>query len=280
MKHFLQQFGPWAFVTGASSGIGTEFTRQLAKKGLNVVLVARREERLRKVATELADKFGIQVRVVSVDVSREDFLEPIQEATKDIEIGLLVNNAGLATSKDFLDNSFDDELRMFHVNARAPFMLAHHFGQNMRQRRRGGIIFLSSTVAVSGVPGWSAYAATKAFDLTLSDGLAEELRPYGVSILSVLPGPTHTEFWQGTGGTPLLSLSPYQVVQTALSNLGKRSTTVVGWLNKAIVFSTRFTPRWLNATIFGKVMQLMKGRSSSQEKKTVQPMNMHSGVHK
>jgi len=272
MKNFAQQFGPWAVITGASSGMGSEFARRLAANGLNVVLVARREDRLRQLARELEQRYAIQARVVMVDLSREDFLVPIRQATADIEVGLLVNNAGFATSGDLLDNDLDTELRMFHVNARAPFILTHHFGRLMRKERKGGILFVSSTVAFSGVPGWSHYAATKAFDLTLSDGIAHELRRDGVSVLTVIPGPTQTEFWQVTGGTPLLALTPQQVVQAALKNLGKRSTTVVGWLNKVIVFSTRLAPRWLNSIIFGKVVQMMQDRNSKKQAHTSPPI--------
>ena len=278
MKHDSQKFGPWAVVTGASSGIGTEFARRLAEDGLNLVLVARREDRLNHLKNDLEKDFGIQTRVVPVDLSREDFLEPIRLATNDINIGLLVNNAGFATSGNLLDNSLDDELRMFHVNSRAPLLLAHHFGQRMRQRGQGGIIFISSIVAVSGVPGWSTYAATKAFDLTLSDGLAQELSPHGVSVLTVMPGATSSEFWQETGGAPLLALSPEQVVTAALENLGKRSTAVVGWFNKMSVFSTRFFPRWLNAILFGKVVQMMKGGSPSKRSEGVTHANGLNGV--
>ena len=258
MKHFSEKHGPWALVTGASSGIGTEFVRQLAEKGLNIVLVARREKRLVELGTEKEETFGIQFRVVPVDLSRPDFLEPIRQATDDIEIGLLVNNAGFANSDNFLENALDDEIRMLQVNAQAPMILAHHFGQRMCQRGQGGIIFVASTVAVTGVPGWSTYAATKAFELTLSDGLSLELRRHGVSVLSVLPGQTQTEFWQVNSGRPFSALRPEQVVKVAIDNLGKRSTTVVGWLNKAIVFSTRFAPRRLNAAIFGKFIKIMK----------------------
>jgi short-subunit dehydrogenase len=147
---------------------------------------------------------------------------------------------------------------MLHVNSRAPLMLAHEFGRKMRERGGGGIIFVASTVAYSGSPGWSNYAATKAFELTLSDGIARELKGNGVSVLTVSPGPTQTEFWQVAGGKPMLALAPERVVRTALGNLGRRSTVVVGWINKLIVLSTRLTPRWMNAVIFGQVVKFMQ----------------------
>jgi short-subunit dehydrogenase len=101
--------------------------------------------------------------------------------------------------------------------------------------------------------------------LTLSDGIARELKRNGVSVLTVSPGPTRTQFWKVNGGKPLLALTPERVVNTALSKLGRRSTVVVGWINKLIVLSTRFTPRWINAVIFGQVVKLMQAGKSSRE---------------
>jgi uncharacterized protein len=273
MEKFAEKFGPWALVTGASSGMGVEFARRLAASGLNLVLVARREDRLRRLAIELEQEHSIQARVVAVDLSSDDFLKPIREATADVDVGLLVNNAGFATSGDLLDNDLDAELAMMHLNCRAPLILAHDFGRRMRERGKGGIIFISSTVAFSGAPAWSNYAATKAFGLTLADGIARELRRDGVSVLSVCPGPTQTEFWQVTGGKPLFALTPHKVVQAALQNIGRRSTMVVGLMNKFIVLSTRFAPRWLNAAIFGVVVKMMQaGKPQKQRDNTVEPV--------
>jgi len=251
--------------------MGVEFARHLAAKGINVVLVARREARLHRLAIELEHEFAVETKVVALDLSCDDFLEPLRNATADIEVGLLINNAGFANSGNLLDNDLDDELAMLHVNSRAPLILTHHFGRRMREQGRGGIIFVSSIVAYSGSPAWSNYAATKAFDLTLSDGIARELRRDGVSVLTVSPGATNTEFWQVADGKPLFAMAPERVVRTALTNLGRRSTTVPGLINKLIVLSTRFTPRWLNAVIFGRVVKMMQiGQSTKQ----VEPSEM------
>lgn len=265
MKSLADKYGPWALVTGASSGMGTEFAKRLAESGLNIVLLARREDRLRSLAEELERDYSVKTRVVAVDLTRDDLLDLIREATVDIEIGLLVNDAGFATSGNLIDNDLDAELAMLHVNSRAPLILSHYFGRRMRVQGRGGIIFVASTVAHSGAPGWSNYAATKAFELTLSDGIARELRRDGVSVLTVSPGPTQTEFWRITGGKPLLALAPERVVRTTLNSLGRHSTVVVGWINKLIVLSTRFTPRWMNAVIFGQVVKFMQAGKSSRE---------------
>jgi short-subunit dehydrogenase len=259
MRNFVERFGPWALVTGASSGIGEQFARRLAEAGLNLVLIARREDRLRQLAEELQSKHSVSTRVVPVDLAREDFLPLVEHATNDLPVGLLVNNAGFANTGKFLDNDLASELALFHVNNRAPLILAHHFGRSMRQRGRGGMIFVSSAVAFAGVPLWSTYAASKAQELVFVEGLAEELRPDGISILAVCPGPTQTEFWS-SGARPFFMMPPGAVVDIALKNLGRKTTVVAGWTNAIAAFSTRLLPRSWNAKIFGRVIgRMLKG---------------------
>jgi short-subunit dehydrogenase len=129
-----------------------------------------------------------------------------------VQVGLLVNNAGVATAGNFLDNDLGSELALLHVNSRAPLILTHHFGRAMRQRGRGGIIFVASTVAFAGVPSWSNYAGSKTHDLVFAEGLARELRPDGISVLAVCPGPTRTELWP-LGSDPGPAMRPGAVVR-------------------------------------------------------------------
>ena len=171
-----------------------------------------------------------------------------------MKVGLLVNNAGIATTGGFLDNDIASELAMLHLNNRARLILAHHFGRSMRKQGRGGIIFVSSTVAFAGVPSWSNYAASKAHDLIFAEGLARELRKDGVSVLALCPGFTRTELLP-PGSRPFFPMRPDAVVNTALRKLGRRTTAVAGWLNRIIVFSTRFLPRSWNARVFGWVVR-------------------------
>jgi short-subunit dehydrogenase len=259
MRNFVERFGPWALVTGASSGIGEQFARRLAEAGLNLVLIARREDRLRKLAEELQSKHSVSTRVVPVDLAREDFLPLVEQTTNDLPIGLLVNNAGFANTGKFLDNDLASEMALLHVNNRAPLILAHHFGRSMRQRGRGGMIFVSSAVAFAGVPLWSTYAASKAQELVFAEGLAEELRPDGISVLAVCPGPTQTEFWF-SGARPIFLMRPGAVVDIALKKLGRKTTVVAGWTNAIAAFSTRLLPRSWNAKIFGRVICRMLKR--------------------
>ena len=256
MKEFAERYGPWALVTGASSGIGEAFARRIAEIGLNLVLVARRDDILRNLAEELQSKHRISTRVVSVDLAQDKFLPTIQQSTHDLQIGLLVNNAGIATTGNFLDNDLNSELRMLSVNNRAPVILTHHFGRLMRQRGQGGIIVVASILAFAGVPTMSNYAASKAHDLVFAEGLANELQNCEVSVLAICPGATHTGLWP-PGAGPSTSVRPEAVADVALRNLGRRFTAVAGWKNVMTVLSTRMLPRSWNARIYGWVVRGM-----------------------
>jgi short-subunit dehydrogenase len=261
MEDFVARFGPWAVVTGASSGIGEAFARGVAERGVNLVLIARREDRLRTLAEELHSRYSVGTRVVSVDLSQGDFLPVVEQATADLQIGLLVNSAGMATTGKFLDNDLASELAMLDINNRAPLILAHHFGRSMQKQGRGGIIFVSSTVAFAGIPSWSNYAASKAHALVFAEGLARELRGSGISVLALCPGATRTELWPA-GAKLLFPMQPSAVADIALKKLGRRTTVVAGWMNSITVFSTRLLPRSWNATIFGWVIgSMLKGAS-------------------
>ncbi len=254
MRNFAEKYGPWALVTGASSGLGAAFAKRLAAEGLNIVLVARREDRLRALAEELENNAGIQTLVVSADLARDDFLSTLGDATKDLEINLLINNAGRAVSGEFLTNDLTADLDMFHLNTRAPLLLTHYYGNLMRKRGRGGIIFLASIVGLAGVPGWGNYAATKGHNLLFAEGLAEELKHDGVDVLAVAPGFMQTELIKLTSFGKFLALEARDVAATALANIGKKRSMTPGLINKLIAFSTRLQPRILNTKIFGAVV--------------------------
>lgn len=255
LKDFKKKYGPWALVTGASSGIGLEFARQLAVLGLNIILVARRKERLTTLSTELKNKHGVETKVVCADLSRDDFMDGVQSATEDLKVGLLINNAGFGTTGDFVENDLSKEIKMLHVNCRAPLILAHYFGKLMKERKQGGIIFSSSIVAFTAVPLWSNYAATKSYDLLLAEGLSSELKDVGVDVLALCPGTTEAEF-QGIAGTKMLMpMKVDLVVTTALKGLGKRRVVIPGWFNSLNVLSLKFQPRSWSAKIFGAVIR-------------------------
>jgi short-subunit dehydrogenase len=237
---------------------------------VNLVLIARREDRLRKLGNDLQSRHSVATRVVPVDLSRDDFLPIIVQATNDLQIGLVVNSAGMATTGKFLDNDLGSELALIHVNSRAPLILTHHFGRLMRQRGRGGIIFVASTVAFAGVPSMSNYSASKAQDLVFAEGLARELRYDGIAVMALCPGPTRTDLWPA-GAQPRSPMQPKAVVDIALKKLGRKTTVVAGWQNSITAFATRLLPRSWNATIFGWVIGgMLKGVKTPTQVQTEQ----------
>ncbi len=253
-RDFAERYGPWALVTGASSGIGREFARQVAARGLNVALVARRAERLAELADELAMRHAIDTRVAAVDLCRDDFLESIREATTGLEIGLLVNSAGFSRTGPFLDMDRDEMQRMINLNVRAPALLAREVGPPMRARRRGGIVMVASVTGFVGTPLWALYSATKAFDLHFGEALAAELRPHGVDVLTLAPGTTRTEFLGEAGINDFMGMEAADVVAHALDKLGRADVAVPGWFYRGGTFATRFLPRSVNRAVFGRIL--------------------------
>ena len=242
---FLTEYGPWALVTGASSGLGEEFCRQLAIQKINLVMVARRKDRLEKISRELEDRYSIETKVIAADISKADFLQQITNITDSMDIGLLINNAGFALTGNFLDHSLEEELSLLYVNCRAPLMLAHTFGKKMVQRGGGGIINVSSVSGFMPLPFWTHYAATKAYSLNLSEGLWFELKGKEVDVLALCPGGTNTEFSQ-VAGTKHGGMKPSSVVALALRDLGRKPTTIVGIGNRMIVLLGKIMPRpWM-----------------------------------
>ena len=188
-RKLAERYGPWAVVTGASDGIGRDFARRLAEAGVQLVLVARRPEVLDALATELAGKHGVRTRVLPLDLARPESAQALASATADLDVGLLVAAAGFGTSGPFLDSDLARELEMLQVNCASVTALCHHFGRRFAQRRRGGIVLMSSLLAFQGVPGSADYAATKAYVQTLAEALHVELAPLGVDVLACAPGP-------------------------------------------------------------------------------------------
>ena len=253
-RNFVERYGPWALVTGASSGIGREFARQAAARGLNVVVVARRAERLEALADELAMRHAVDTRIVAVDLCHDDFLAPIRAATADLEGGLLVNSAGFSRTGPFLDMDRDEMQRMLNLNVRAPALLTREYGPPMRARRRGGVVMVASVTGFVGTPLWSLYAATKGFDLLLGEGLAAELRGDGVDVLALAPGTTRTEFLDGAGIGDFMGMEAADVVAHALARLGRSDVVVPGWFYRSGTFAMRFLPRSVNRAVFGRIL--------------------------
>lgn len=257
MKDFKNKYGPWALITGASSGIGEAFASLLAVEGLNLVLAARRKDRLVALAQKLETQFNIEIRTVEVDLLNQNFLDSIKQVTDDLQIGLLINNAGQLILNSYMETSMKEESKMIDLNIKTPAILTHHFTEKMIRRGKGGIINVASVLAYMGVPFSAAYAATKAYELVKSEGLWYELKKHGVDVLSLNPGLTKSEMTNNYDFShmPMKLMNPPAVANTAIKALGKKSQVTPGRMNKMLVFmSKHFMSRDMNTKMFGMLM--------------------------
>src|SRR5579863_3492166 len=232
-----QKFGPWALVTGASSGIGKEFARQIAASGINVVLVARREGLLKEAGVEVSKRYGVEHRIVVLDLSREGFIEQLAPATNDLDIGLVVSNAGTGNPGAFLQHDRQLLLGTVRLGAMAHLDIAHHFGAKLTERRRGGIVLAGAMGAESGVPLMANDGAAKAYVHSLGEALHFEFKPRGVCVTVLAAGFTDTavidKFGLDPKTMPMKPMSVEQCVSEGLRGLLKnRSRVVPGWLNR------------------------------------------------
>jgi len=247
---------PVALVTGASAGLGVEFARQLSKRGHRLVLAARRKERLEEMAAELGN-----ARAAAIDLSRP---EAVTELIADIEgagedVDLLINNAGFGLIGRFAELDAKREREMIDLNVGALTDLCRAVAPRMIARKSGGILNVASTAAFQPGPKMAVYFATKAFVLSLSEALHEELKPHGIKVSCLCPGPTRTEFGEvaGFGGNSLfdrVAMRADDVVRQGLNGLDRnRAVVVTGWLNKLGAASTRFAPRPAARKIAGSI---------------------------
>lgn len=256
-KNWNTQYGEWAIVTGASDGIGKAIALELAARGLNLVLVARRRPVLEKLATELQGDFNIETQVIAADLSKASDIESVIGQTQALKVGLLVAAAGYGTSGAFIESSVDAELNMLDVNCRAVVALSHHFGQRFATQGHGGLILFSSLVAFQGVPKSANYAATKAYIQSLAEGLKYELAPFGVDVLASAPGPVASGFASRANMQMGAALTPEIVARETVNALGKKSNVRPGFLSKFLIGSLQAMPRQLRVRAMQQIMGSM-----------------------
>jgi len=254
---FKQKYGEYALITGASSGIGKEFAVQLANKGLNLVLVARRKNRLDDLALKLESQYKIKVRKIELDLLAENASKELITATNDLEIGLIVLSAGMEIHGDFIKNDLQKETDLVKLNTIIPMQLAHRFGEKMMKRKRGGILFVSSTFGHQSVPYFANYAATKAYILSIGQALNYEFKKSGVDVTVLSPGLTRTEMVDNMLGInfrkmPIFEMRVTPVAKKAINSLGKKQATIPGSWNIFMDIMGKFTtPRWMLTNMFG-----------------------------
>ena len=252
----------WVLVTGASSGFGEEFARQYAEQGHSLVLVARRLDRLQKLAEGLRRQFSVEIIVEQVDLSDISAVIQLHRRLRErgIAIDILINNAGHGLQGAFIDSKLDAALAMVQLDIASLTAVTHIFAQEMRTRRRGKILLVASMLAYQGVQNFAVYSAAKAYVLRLGEALHRELKRDGVTVTALCPGMSDTGFAAAaqqeiTPGLKLLMMQPAPVVRAGIRALqAGRISIVPGWANKASVIFMWATPRWLHQAIFSRVM--------------------------
>ena len=251
---FADRYGPTALVTGASSGIGRALAWEAARRGLDVVLVARRADALRELADDVSSRHGVRAEVRVHDPAAPARLA---DETADRDVGLLITAAGFGTSGVLAGAPLAAEREMLQVNCGAVVELAATLGPRMVHRGRGGIVLLSSIVAFQGAPNAAHYAATKAYVQTLAEGLHVELAPRDVDVLAAAPGPVASGFGDRAGMALRFTVEPDVIAPRILDALGRRSTTTPGVLARLMRDGLVPLPRPARTRIMGKVMASM-----------------------
>ena len=254
-----------ALITGASSGIGEEIARVLAERGQNLTLAARREDKLTELAAELHDRYGIRAGVVACDLGQEKERTRLEAriAELKLDVEILVNNAGFGYAGNFVDADPQRQVDMVKLNVEAVVDMTGRYLPAMVRRGRGGILNVASTGGFQPMPKSATYGASKAFVLSHTEALHQELRGTGVSMTALCPGPVRTEFSDAAGlnnanekGPGFIWTSVEDVAKQAVDGLASNKRTVVpGLLNQAGTYAGRFTPRWMLLPMASRIWQ-------------------------
>ena len=254
---FAQQYGPWALVTGASSGIGEQFARELARRGLHVVLVARRAERLQAVAAEIERAHGVRTQVLTHDLAVPGATGALRDQLAEHDLGMVVHAAGVGRSGPHLSHDLDEHRKMLELNCGSVLEMTHAFVPALKERGRGAFVLLGSVIGYTGVPWSSHYAATKAFVLSLGEGLQVELADTGVDVVVSAPGPTRTGFFEAADMQAGMAVAPLTVVRGTLSRLHTRRIVLPDWMARLIRAAMSTAPRWIGVRIMARIMGSM-----------------------
>jgi hypothetical protein len=254
--------GKWALITGASSGLGVEFADLLAAQKVNLVLAARRQDPMEKLAADLRRKYGVDVLVQAIDLASPGAASRLKSSldARSVAIDILVNNAGYGLHGDFLETPIERTVDMIQLDITALTELTYLFGRDMAARRSGHILLVASLLAFQAVPSYAAYAAAKAYVLAFGEALHDELRPHGVVVTTLCPGHTATGFDAAAGATTsallrLLTMKPRPVATIGIRALLRgKAMVVAGLSNKMAAFSNRLTPRSMQRAMMRRIM--------------------------
>jgi uncharacterized protein len=235
MTDFVQKYGRWVVIAGASEGIGASLADQLATRGLDLVLIARNGPLLEEVAARAREEHGVQTRVVVQDLTDPDVGAKVATATDGLDVGLLIYNGASDRTTTFLETEVEYSLKQIELDCIGPTALAHHFGTAMRERGRGGIVLVASLACLAGSATLAVYSAVKAFQHNFAEGLWSELRPHGVDVCCTPLGMTYTPAFQRMGieYDPATHMRSEDVGREIIENIGNGPVHVVGENNRA-----------------------------------------------
>ena len=245
MPDFRARYGDWAAVAGASEGLGAAFATELARRGLHLLLIARRGDVLGTLADRLRQDHGIEVRVLVLDLASPNLAEELSEATADLDLGVIVYNAAFVPVASFVDLEDEALDQLLHVNVQGPVTFLRALLPPMRERGRGAVVLMSSLAGMQGSPRIAAYAASKAFNTVLGESLWHELREHGIDVVVSCAGAITTpRYLNSTSRIPPGTMKPDAVARETLDALGKGPRVVPGGLNRffAVLFD-RLLPR-------------------------------------
>lgn len=260
----LKNFGKWAIVTGSSSGIGEEFANRLASLGHNIVLIARREVQLAEVAKNLQNSFNVETKIIPLDLTADNALDVIKKEIEGLDVGLLISNAGIAEMGAYTKVPYEKLDNEVQLNVNVQLKLTHYFSKFFQNKGKGGIIMVSTAMALQGVPYAANYSASKSYVLNLGEALNYELKKDGVHVTAVMPGPTDTVMITNRtdadmSGLPMKPQSTEALVKESLKALSKNKPTVVGGRMPKIMgaMGKRVMSRKGNVGMWGKMMHKM-----------------------
>lgn len=254
---FKEKYGPWAVVTGASDGIGRAIAIELAKRGLNLILVARRKEQLEQLSLEVRNFCNLEIVILPMDLSTIESARELFDFSRKYDVGLLAAIAGFGTSGPLIDADIETELSMIDLNCRSVVAQCFYFGKLFAEKKRGGLVLMSSLLAFQGVPNAANYSATKSFIQNFAEGLYFELKPYQVSVLASAPGPVTTGFARRANMMMSNAARPEEVAQATLRALGQSITVRPGFLSKLLGWSLLTMPRRERVFVMKKIMGQM-----------------------
>ncbi len=242
-KTFIEKYGSWALVTGASSGIGKALALEAAERGLNIILAARDRRKLEETSAYIQKRFSVQVKNFSADLSTEAGINILIKETHADDIGFLILSAGIESDGPFVGASLEKEKKVIDLNVTSTVVLAHHFAKRMAEKKRGGILFISSLVGHIPSPYFATYAATKSFVLSFGISLYAELKTSGVDVSVLSPGVTETAMYEQMGvdwsKTPVKTMPAEDVAAEAFRHFGKKLSIIPGSQNRLVAFLTK-----------------------------------------